>query len=137
MLAGALLIRKQFGPGRLITVGFACLGLAGIGTILVGLYPENTVSSLHITGAALPFILGNLGMGLLGVTLRPIPQALRIFTIVCGAVGLGALVFFLTHAYLGLGPGGMERLTGYPQDIWLIVFGGYLLKYPPKIPTVA
>jgi hypothetical membrane protein len=132
MLSGAFYTRKLFGSGRLITAGFVCLGLAGIGTILVGLYPENTVSALHTMGAALPFVLGNLGTGLLGISLTQLPRPLRIFTIACGTIGLAALTLFLVHTYLDLGPGGMERLTAYPQTIWLIVCGVYLLKYPHR-----
>jgi hypothetical membrane protein len=101
--------------------------LAGAGTILVGLFPENTVSALHITGAALPFILGNLGMVLLGIALNKFPPLLRGFSIASGLVGLIALVLFMAQAYLGLAIGGMERFVAYPQSIWMIVTGFYLL----------
>ncbi len=95
--------------------------------MLVGLFPENTVSSLHILGAALPFLLGNIGLILLGLVL-PLPRFLRWLSIFFGSMALLALVFFMTNQYLGLGIGGMERIVAYPQTIWLIVIGFYLLR---------
>jgi hypothetical membrane protein len=130
MLAGAVLIgRRLAGGSRTATTGFACLGLAGVGTIVVGLFPENTVAWLHAAGAALPFVLGNLGVVLLGVGLR-LPRPLRTFTLTAGVVGLAGLPLFLSHTYLGLGIGGMERVTAYPQDVWLIAIGAYLFAGP-------
>jgi hypothetical membrane protein len=127
MLAGAALVARELvGRGRTATTGLACLGLGGVGTIVVGLFPENTVAGLHAAGAALPFVLGNLGILLLGLSLR-LPVAPRVFTLAAGVVGLVGLALFLSHTYLGLGIGGMERVTAYPQDIWLVLIGAYLL----------
>jgi hypothetical membrane protein len=139
MLAGAVLIGWRLAvSSRTATVGFACLGLAGLGTTVVGLYPENTVAGLHAAGAALPFVLGNLGVLVLGIALR-LPPWLRVFTLAVGSVGLAGLPLFLTHSYLGLGIGGMERVTAYPQDIWLIAIGAYLLgrRVPHAAPVGA
>jgi hypothetical membrane protein len=133
MLAGAVLIARGLpGRSRTATAGFACLGLAGVGTVVVGLYPENTVAGLHAGGAALPFVLGNVGVLLLGAVLR-LPPWLRAATLSAGVVGLVGLALFLSHTYLGLGIGGMERVTAYPQDVWLILIGAYLLvrRAPP------
>lgn len=131
-IAGAVLIRKQFGPSKLTTAGFACMALAGVGTILVGLFPENTIAILHIVGAALPFIFGNIGIVILGSVLKKLPKWLRIWGISTGALGLVGLVLFLFHIYLGQGIGGMERIVAYPQTIWMIVLGSYLLITDPK-----
>lgn len=127
MVAGAALVGRELSAGRIATVGFACMGAAGAGTVLVGLFPENTVAGLHQAGAGLPFVLGNIGVIMLGSGLPRLPVGLRVATCLAGAVGLAGLLLFLSHAYLGLGIGGMERVTAYPQDIWLVVFGGYLL----------
>jgi hypothetical protein len=35
---------------------------------------------------------------------------------------------FAGHVYLGLGAGATERIAAYPETIWLIGFGGYLLR---------
>lgn len=127
MALGSMLIYQEFKESDYTFVGFSLMALAGIGTILVGLFPENTVSILHIIGAALPFLLGNLCLILLGFALN-MPRVLKIYTLCSGFVALIALFFFITHHYLGLGIGGMERLTAYPQTIWLIVFGIYISK---------
>jgi len=125
MVIGAALIYQEFRESRGSAIGFGCMAAAGLGTVLVGLFPENTVSSLHIIGAALPFLVGNLGLVVLGATLS-LPRSLRYYTILSGAVPLVALVLLLSGTYLGLGIGGIERITAYPQTIWLIVFGIYM-----------
>lgn len=126
MSTGSILIYRTCQKTFAETAGFSCIGLAGLGTMLVGLFPENTISALHILGAALPFLLGNLALVLLGATLQ-MPRLLRYYTVVSGLVALLALLLFVTHTYLGLGIGGMERLTAYPQTIWMIIFGIYSL----------
>ena len=128
MLGGALLIGREGGWSRSSVVGLWFIGMAGGGTVLVGLFPENTIGGLHVTGAALAFVLGNLGVLVLGISLAGLPPGLRWFTIAAGTVGLGGLVLFLSHIYLGLGVGGMERVAGYPQDLWLVVVGLHLLR---------
>jgi hypothetical membrane protein len=127
MIAGSVLIYREFKQGRPAITGFTFMAFAGLGTLLVGLFPENTISALHVTGATLPFFIGNLGMVILGISLV-IPKSLRIYTILSGLISLAAFGLFTTHNYLGLGEGGMERLTAYPQTIWLIVFGLYMSR---------
>jgi hypothetical membrane protein len=136
MIGGSVLIYHQFKRGRGSAIGFSLMAAAGAGTILVGLFPENTVGGLHIFGAALPFLLGNLCLLVLGSTLQ-LPKTLRYYTIFSGAIALLALVHFLTNHYLGIGIGGMERLTAYPQSIWLIVFGIYSAAKKPARPATS
>jgi len=125
MVIGATLIYQEFRKSRISAIGFGCMAAAGLGTVLVGLFPENTVSSLHIIGAALPFLVGNIGLVILGSALA-LPRTLRYYTILSGVVALVALALLLTNNYLGIGVGGMERLTAYPQTVWLIAFGIYM-----------
>jgi hypothetical membrane protein len=127
IIGGAVLLRKQLADNFVTRLGFSCVALSGVGSILVGLFPENTVSSLHIAGAALPFLLGNAGMVILGFALTRLPPLLRIYTVLSGAVGLAALALFMTQTYEGIGIGGMERAASYPLTIWMMVFGSYLL----------
>jgi hypothetical membrane protein len=127
MIYGAFFLRKSVEKSRTASTGFCCMAVAGIGTILVGLFPENTVSIMHILGAALPFTLGNLSMILIGVSMKKLWVPMRTYTVFSGLLGLVALIFFMTHHYAGLGIGGMERLVSYPQSIWMIIFGGYIL----------
>lgn len=127
MAAGSVLLWKYLAVNRAARAGLGFLVIAGIGTVLVGLFPENTVSALHITGAALPFVLGNLAIVMLGASLPKLPMLLRGFSIILGLTGLAALALFMTQTYLGLGIGGMERIVAYPQSIWMIVTGLFLL----------
>jgi hypothetical membrane protein len=126
---GAVLLYRFLPKSRLLTLGLACMVAAGVGTVLVGLFPENTVSALHIVGAGAPFVLGNVGLLLLAASLG-LPRTLKMFTYVLGGLGLVSLVLFLTHTYAGLGIGGTERLVAYPQTLWLVIFGTYKLAKP-------
>ncbi|MBI3624402.1 DUF998 domain-containing protein [Candidatus Saccharibacteria bacterium] len=125
MVVGAVLIYQEFKESKATFIGFTFMAIAGLGTLLVGLFPENGLVVLHVLGAALPFFVGNVGLIVLGASLD-IPSMLRYYTLVSGIVSLTALLFFITHTYLGIGIGGMERLTAYPQTMWLIVFGIYI-----------
>jgi hypothetical membrane protein len=127
MFLGAVLLYREFKRTNGSFLGFSFMAYAGVGTILVGFFPENTSSILHFLGAGLPFLLGNIGLLILGYSLD-IPTYLRRFTILSGVVSLIALAFFVSHHYLIFEIGGMERLAIYPQTVWLIVFGVYISK---------
>ncbi len=127
MVVGAFILRRELGSDWWGKLGFGSMILAGFGTLVVGLFPENTIGLLHTLGATLPFVFGNVGMVILGVALAKMPRWLRGYTVVSGVVGLGALALFVAQAYAGIGIGGMERLVAYPQSIWMMVFGGHVL----------
>lgn len=127
MILGSLLIYQEFRETKLAFIGFSFMLIAGVGTFLVGVFPENTISTIHTFGAFLPFFIGNFGIVILGIALK-LPRSLRIYTILTGLIALVALIFFLSKQYLGLGEGGMERIVAYPQTLWLIAFGIYISK---------
>jgi hypothetical membrane protein len=127
MALGSILIYREFRESRASAVGFSFMALAGVGTLMVGLFSENHNSGLHSIGAFLPFVIGNLSLLILGYCLA-MPRNLRIYTIASGAVSLTAALLFISHTYLGLGVGGMERLAANLQTVWLIVFGIYISK---------
>jgi hypothetical membrane protein len=127
MALGSLFAYHSLTKSRLTLVGFTMFGLGGIGTILVGLFPENTVANLHVLGATLPFLIGNIGLILLGYSLK-MSRWLQTYTALTGLLCLIALSLFMTHSYLGIGQGGLERIVAYPQTIWMIVIGLYGLK---------
>lgn len=141
ILSGVALGRSAFPPGWLSVSGLVILSLAGIGIILVGLFPENENIALHRVGAAGHFVLGNLAMAVLGIALTGGNQlgaglaasrpAFAIFSIVSGVVGLVSTALFITDHYLGLGIGGMERVAAYPLPLWLIVAGISFLRSAP------
>ena len=125
ILFGGALVRTAFPRGLARLVGLIVLALAGVGIIAVGLYPENENIALHRLGAAGHFVLGNLGIALLGIALLQAKgrQALAVYSIVSGVVGLVATALFITDHYLGLGIGGMERVAAYPLPLWLSLVG--------------
>ena len=130
MAVGSLLIYQEFTERKrreqlTALVGFVCLTLAGFGSILVGLFPENTISVMHITGAALAVGVGNVGILILALGL-PLPEGLRNFMLFIGIVSTSALILFACHRDFGIGAGGMERIAAYPQTIWLIRFAIYI-----------
>ncbi len=39
-----------------------------------------------------------------------------------------SLILYIMHMYLGLGPGGMERMIVYPNLIWALAFSTELMN---------
>jgi len=128
MVIGSALLYSKLRRSR---VGFSLMALAGIGAILVGIFPEDTVFWAHIAGQDLAFVLGNIALIVFGLTLR-FPRWFRWYSIVSGVVALVALILFLSHNRFFLGLGGMERVVAYPLIIWLIVAGVYIAVRRPK-----
>lgn len=127
MVIGSVLIYHEFRHSRDTAIGFGFMALAGLGTVLVGIFAENTNASLHELGAALPFVVGNLALLVLGLALGLGPR-FRIYTMLSGIIALIAFALFGAHMYLGFGEGGMERVVAYPQTIWLTMFGLYMSR---------
>lgn len=123
---GSISAYRTLKKSRATFAGFSMFALGGLGTILVGLFPENSVSALHVLGAALPFAVGNAGLVVLGLSL-PLPRSIRLYTLLTGLFALFALALFLNHTYAGVGIGGMERLSAYPQTVWMIILGCYCM----------
>lgn len=123
MTVGAVLLYQQFRKSR---AGFSMMAISGIGAFLVGLFPEDTVFWAHITGQDLAFLFGNIALIIMGLRL-PLPRWLKWYSVASGVVALSGMYLFLSHHRFFLGLGGMERVAAYPQIIWLVVFGLYML----------
>jgi hypothetical membrane protein len=126
MLLGSVLISRRHGKGRMATAGFTAMGLSGLGAVMVGIFPENSVPALHGLGSVLPFTLGNAALMAIAISLA-IPPLLRLCVFVSGAAALLALAAYASSHDLGLGEGGIERVVAYPQTICLVVIGCYLI----------
>ncbi len=135
MLAGALAFAFAYRANKLAVVGFAGLALAGLGTILVGLVPENYMSPLHGAGAILAFVIGNLGVLFVGLARATRSRVFDVYTVAMGAIALVAFILFASKIFLGLGVGGMERVTSYAQVTWMISFGVYTYKTIAQVPV--
>lgn len=116
-------------PARVLTVPWILAvairiltGVAGIGTVIVGLVPEDLDSPWHFAGALMFFIGGGFALLLLGILwFRQTPMSW--FLGVCGLVSIGALIIGgITGMEVPL-PGLLERFMGYPVTIGLAAAG--------------
>jgi hypothetical membrane protein len=131
MATGSLLICQEFRektpPDKWAAyIGFTGVAVAGLGALVVGLVPENTIGALHFTGAAMAIGVGNIGIGILGWRLKVLPAGLRWYMVVTSGIAFVAGGLFAFHADLGIGAGLMERIGAYPEVVWLSIFGVYI-----------
>jgi hypothetical membrane protein len=104
-------------------------GLAALsawGVMGVGIFPETT-GVVHVIVSFIAFFFGGIAAIASYSMLR---KPLTYFSVALGAVGLVALGLYASGTYLGLGQGGMERLIAYPEIIWALGFGAYLMGRP-------
>jgi hypothetical protein len=64
---------------------------------------------------------------LLGIAVRTRNCGLAAWSLALGATTVVGLVLYNNRIFLGLGPGGMERVIGYPPVVWTIGLGIWLL----------
>ena len=136
MVIGSALLYHEFTDRtprerRVAMIGFSLMALAGLGSILVGFFPENENSTMHILGAFLAIAIGNVAILVLGGFLT-LPESMRRSMLLFSSVALAALLCFASHRYFGIGRGMMERVAAYPVTIWLITFGLYIWRFRPK-----
>jgi hypothetical membrane protein len=139
---GALLIWGAFPerPSRGVGLGF--LLIAGIGAVGVGVFPETTPvlhGAMHSIVSAIAFIGAGIGLTVLSAAMSPGPhwRFSRPFTLVLGLITLVATALLLTGIYLGLGPGGMERMIVAPILLWAVVEGIHIARLPRFAPSMS
>ncbi|MER6342313.1 MULTISPECIES: DUF998 domain-containing protein [Streptomyces] len=120
---GALLIAEHSHR-----TGYMLLALGGIGTILVGVRPEDTVFAVHALGALLQTIVGGAGMAVIGVRLlrrgHRIVGVLSVLVFIAAVVGIIATGLATdSRAFLSVGLGVWERIGIWPQCAWLTAAG--------------
>lgn len=119
VFAGALWRR-----GATAIVARCLLACAGVGFVLAGLAPADVHENQHVLGALLIMAMGNIGLVLTGVGLADdVPSPLRSATSLLGAIAITSFGLFLSHRYLGLGMGGMERVAAFPLLVWALSIG--------------
>ncbi len=140
-ILGALLVWAAFDPGRSRGVGLGFLVIAGIGAIGVGVFPETTPvlhGAMHGIVSDIAFLGGGIGLLAVGFAMREPPHwgAFSLpFSFLCGLVTLVAIVLFTANIYLGIGPGGMERVIVAPILVWAIVEGIHVSRLPRFAPS--
>lgn len=124
--AGAALIYREFKRTNVSKTAFVLMAISGLGTVMVGAFPEDTMPVLHQVGAVLALLFGNVAIVLLAASLRGIRTGFRIYTYASGVISIVAFVLFISGINFGLGDGGMERVISYPFTIWMMLFGAYM-----------
>ena len=115
------------------------LVLMAVGAMSVGIFTKDFTLA-HGAVSSMAFFFAGLSAI---VSFKAVKKPLSLISLILGLMTLGALALFscgvitsgsLTSDiaydsifYLGLGPGGMERMIVYPALIWLAGFGGYLV----------
>jgi hypothetical membrane protein len=113
--AGTLLTRSRWGGGIAARV---LLLMTAAAWVVVGLYPADVNENVHVLlGAVVIFSCGN--VALLFAARRGCPGGLRKLAVILGGVGVVGMGLFFSGHYLGLGMGGMERVTALGVPIWL------------------
>jgi hypothetical membrane protein len=104
----------------------------GVGMVLVGVFPGNTVMAVHQWVALLAFISGGLAAIL---TSRLLPRVLRPVQVLLGVVALVSWVGYSfargLPLFQQLGEGGAERWIVYPVALSLVVLGSVLAATSP------
>ncbi len=99
------------------------IGLGGVGTAGVGLFPENLFVP-HSISALLAFAFS----GLSAITSYKFTKApFSYISVLLGTIAISALVLMASGFHLGLGIGGIERMIAYPNLFWTASFGSYLM----------
>ena len=135
LLAGTYFLRHS---PNFKTVNILLL-LMAVGAVGVGVFTKDFTLAHGAVSSAAFFFAGLSAIASFKVLKKP----LSLISIMLGAMTLAALALFssgmvtsgsLTSTtaydstfYLGLGPGGMERIIVYPALMWLAAFGGHLI----------
>ena len=114
------------------------LFLMALGTIGVGVFTKDFTIAHGAVSSAAFFFSGLSAIASAKVLKKPF----SVISIVLGVITIGALALFSaglvasgsitsnvaynSYFYLGLGPGGMERLIIYPSLMWLVAFSSQL-----------
>jgi len=113
--------------------------LMAIGAMGTGVFTKDFTLAHGMVSSAAFFFAGLSAIASFKVLEKPF----SLISIILGAMTLGALVLFSigmitsgsltsniaydSNFYLGLGPGGMERMIVYPALMWLAGFSGHLV----------
>ena len=97
--------------------------MTGLGATGVGVFPE-TAGVIHQRVSLITFVFAGLS-AIASYRLQKAPSSY--FSILLGVMTLAALALYVSNLFLGLGPGGMERMIVYPALIWAIGLGASLM----------
>ncbi|WHT21816.1 DUF998 domain-containing protein [Crossiella sp. CA-258035] len=137
LIGGTLLLRGLWPHGWTGSASFALMLATGALEALTGLVPENINRTGHAL-AALNLPVGGIAIFLVSLAVVDRSRWIGVFGCLVGGLAVTASMLFTAGQYsaqvlhFGLGPGGMERLAGYPFQLWLLVIGLILCTGPGR-----
>ncbi|MCM2420595.1 DUF998 domain-containing protein [Streptomyces sp. RKAG293] len=131
LLTGLIVIGSLW--ERRLAQGLLCVAAGA--WIMVGFVPADSNENLHVLGALLVTVFGNLGLILHGWRHQRRPD--RVLALCLGLAGLLATFLFFAQIYLGLGMGGMERFAVFGMQAWTFVTGCLLLRTGSRVQSRA
>ena len=129
IVSGSYLIYRAFRRRLFSTL----LVISGVGAMGVGVFPETFPIEHHLF-SLIVFLFGGLA-ALASLTLEARPFSY--LSVGLGIITLSALGMYATGTYLGIGPGGMERMVAYPVLLWGVGLGGYMMSSKETLKVVA
>jgi hypothetical membrane protein len=136
-----LLVWSSFDAHPARAPGLLLLLIASAGAIGVGVFPETTHllhGNAHDYATYVAFVGAALGFLVLSFAMRR-PERWRFsgpYTLATGAVSIAATILLSFSVYLGIGPGGMERLIVAPILLWMVAEGlhiSWLHRFAPGL----
>jgi hypothetical membrane protein len=138
VIVGVLLAWAGFPRGGSRVAGLFLLLIAGVGAILVGLYPQDVNTTAHDIASVMVFLPGALALLILAVGMRTgtFWSSYRGFSAILGGVALVSFAYYAPTQLLNTtwDPGLVERLIIFPILLWGFVAGIRLARIPRLSP---
>ncbi|GAB2570393.1 hypothetical protein GCM10027269_27190 [Kribbella endophytica] len=129
VIGGVLLTARAWPRGVVSWFVRLLLAATGGGWIVAGLSPADVNEDLHVLGGAVViFLFGNLALLLVGLLPSGSITRTRWYAVGFGLLGVVAMVLHFGGHGLGIGVGGMERVTAYGVPLWLLITGISLIR---------
>lgn len=129
IVLGAVLVHGCLRGGWPCFCAFGCLATAGVGTIVLGMFPSDTIDFVHHVGVILAIFGATAGLLILGIAPVTLSEKIRWYTVGTGIVSLVGIVLVGLYFIYGVGFKGVaERVASYPVTLWFTVFGLYLSR---------
>ncbi len=117
---------RSFGHGKRLTTVLYVLG--GVGAMGTGLFNEVAFPEIHEIVSFMAFIFGGISAI---VTYKLVQSPFKFISLLLGAFTLVSLALLVAGLGQQVGIGLIERMVAYPELIWLMAFGGYLMGRSP------
>ncbi|MEV0373631.1 DUF998 domain-containing protein [Streptomyces sp. NPDC050636] len=129
LLAGMLLAGACWGRSRLSASARILFLINTGGWVLVGLVPADIGEDLHVLGALLIMVLGNIGLVCSGFAPRgSLFGGLRPVTFSIAAAGVVSAWMFFGQYDPGIGLGVLERGAAFALDAWALFMALVILR---------